>query len=143
MLNTFKSILKWFVFITSLITAIAWWQGTEMLEILTYRTVTAMLFADQNWISKTLYCCKYVMVCKTSFTNWNAKVALLSCVYGRYLLYWIFSNGDWQTQRYFNVSTPSSCRDRNTYKKSKIICQWHAEADAGSLVHQRWMTVLV
>ena len=49
----------------------------EMLEIFAYRTVTVMHFTDQNWISKTVYCSKCVMVCKIDFTNWNAKIALL------------------------------------------------------------------
>ena len=40
-------------------------------------TVTVMYFRDQNWISKTVYCIKCVMVCKIGFTNWNAKIALL------------------------------------------------------------------
>ena len=48
-----------------------------MLEIFTYRTVTVVYFTDQNWISKTVYCIRCVMVCKIGFTNWNAKIALL------------------------------------------------------------------
>ena len=40
-------------------------------------TVTVVHFTDQNWISKTVYCIKCVMVCKIGFTNWNAKIALL------------------------------------------------------------------
>ena len=40
-------------------------------------TVTVVHFTDQNWISKTVYCIKCVMVCKTGFTNWNAKIAFL------------------------------------------------------------------
>ena len=40
-------------------------------------TVTVVHFPDQNWISKTVYCIKCVMVCKIGFTNWNAKIALL------------------------------------------------------------------
>ena len=40
-------------------------------------TVTVVHFTDQNWISKTVYCIRCVMVCKIGFTNWNAKIALL------------------------------------------------------------------
>ena len=42
-----------------------------------YRTVTVVHFTDQNWISKTVYCIRCVMVCKIGFTNWNAKIAFL------------------------------------------------------------------
>ena len=51
----------------------------EMLEIFVYATVTVVKqsFTDQNWISKTVYCIKCVMVRKNGFTNWNAKVVLL------------------------------------------------------------------
>ena len=48
-----------------------------MLEIFAYRTVTAVYFRDQNWIFKTEYCIRYVVVCKIGFAVWNAKVALL------------------------------------------------------------------
>ena len=34
-------------------------------------------FPDQNWIPKTVYCIRCVMVCKIGFTNWNAITALL------------------------------------------------------------------
>ena len=40
-------------------------------------TVTVVHFTDQNWISKTVYCIRCVMVFKIGFTNWNAKSALL------------------------------------------------------------------
>ena len=42
----------------------AWWVAVEH-------------FTDQNWIPKTVYCFSCVMVCKNSFTYWNAKIALL------------------------------------------------------------------
>ena len=32
---------------------------------------------DQNWIPKTIYCIRCVMVCKIGFSNWNATIALL------------------------------------------------------------------
>ena len=54
-----------------------WWEEMEMLEIFAYRTVAVVHFTDQNWISKTVYCIRCVMVCKIGFTNWNAKIALL------------------------------------------------------------------
>ena len=50
---------------------------TDMLEIFAYRTVTVGYFPDQTWISKTVHCIRYVMVCKIGFTKWNAKIALL------------------------------------------------------------------
>ena len=40
-------------------------------------TVTVVHFTDQNWISKTVYCIRCVMVCKIGFTSWNAKIVLL------------------------------------------------------------------
>ena len=56
--------------------------------------------------------------------NWNAQNFCVSyknytfaCVHGRYLLYYNFPNGARQTKRYFNVSTPSSRRDRNMVLK--------------------------
>ena len=44
---------------------------------ISYRTVIVEHFTDQNWICKTVYCIRGVMVCKIGFTNWNAKTALL------------------------------------------------------------------
>ena len=55
----------------------AWWERMKMLEIFAYRTVAVVHFTDQNWISKTVYCIRSVMVCKIGFTNWNSKIALL------------------------------------------------------------------
>ena len=49
----------------------------EMLEILAYRTVAFVHFADQNWIPKTDYCIRCVMVCKVGFTNCNVQIAPL------------------------------------------------------------------
>ena len=69
-----------FSHVTSLIIAIAcvaWWERMEILKIFAYRTVTVVHFIDQNWISKTVYCIRCVMVCKIGFTNWNARIALL------------------------------------------------------------------
>ena len=85
MLNTFKSILKWFFFhmlnciiaFNNAIACIAWWQGIKMLEIFAYCIVTVVHCTDQNWIPKAAYCIRCVMVCKIGFTNWNAKIALL------------------------------------------------------------------
>ena len=34
-------------------------------------------FTDQNWIPKTAYCIRCVMVCRIGFTNWNTKIAFL------------------------------------------------------------------
>ena len=34
-------------------------------------------FTNQNWIHKTFYCIRCIMVSKTGFTNWNAKIAIL------------------------------------------------------------------
>ena len=47
----------------------------KILENSAYHTVVHL--ADQNWISKTVYFIRCLMVCKISFTNWNAKIALL------------------------------------------------------------------
>ena len=48
-----------------------------MLGISAYHIVTVVHVTDQNWISKTVYCIRCVMVCKIGFTNWNAKIAFL------------------------------------------------------------------
>ena len=48
-----------------------------MLKICVYRTVAVVHFIDQNWIPKTVYCIKCVLVCKISFTNWTGKITLL------------------------------------------------------------------
>ena len=64
----------------------------EMLEIFAYRTVTVVHFTDQNWISKTVYWIRCVMICKIAITNWNAKIALLraSMVVTYYIkLFWM------------------------------------------------------
>ena len=59
----------------------------EMLEILAYRTVAFVHFADQNWIPKTVYCIRCVMVYKVGFTNCNVKIAplLASMVLNHYI----------------------------------------------------------
>ena len=92
------------------ISCIAWWEGMEMLEIFSYHKVAQ--FTDQNEISATVCCIRYVMVCKIVFTNWNANIALLrgSMVVTHYIK--TFPNGGRQTQRYFNVSSPSSRWDK-------------------------------
>ena len=54
-----------------------WWEGMKMLEIFAYLTVAVVHFIDQNWIPKTVYFIRCVMVCKIGFTNWNTKIALL------------------------------------------------------------------
>ena len=76
-----------------------------------YRTVAVVHFTDQNWIPKTVYCIRFAMVCKISLTNWNAKIALLRA--SMVVIYYIklFRTGA-DRQRYFNVSTPSSRRDK-------------------------------
>ena len=35
------------------------------------RTVAVVHFTDQNWLPKTVYCIRCVMVCKIGFTNWE------------------------------------------------------------------------
>ena len=76
MLNTLKSIFKWFIFIwCNYLQSLAsldeksWLEGIEMLEVFAY--------FYQNWIPKITYCIRCMMVCKTGFTNWNAKITLL------------------------------------------------------------------
>ena len=54
-----------------------WWEGMETLEIFAYDTVALVHFTDQNGIPKTIYCTRWVMVCKIGFTNWNANIAVL------------------------------------------------------------------
>ena len=83
MLFTFKSIFKWFVFIWSNhcnrlpLDEKAWWEGMKRLEIFAYRTAAVVHFTDQNWIPKTVYYIRCVMVCRIRFTTRNAKIALL------------------------------------------------------------------
>ena len=83
MLFTFKSIFKWFVFIWSNhcnrlpLDQKAWWEGMKRLEIFAYRTAAVVHFTDQNWIPKTVYYIRRVMVCRIRFTTRNAKIALL------------------------------------------------------------------
>ena len=43
------------------------------------------------------------------------KNCTYACVHGRYLLYQTFPHGGRETQRYFNVSSPFSRRDNNTF----------------------------
>ena len=75
MLNTFKSILKLFdlMYHCNRLHRLMGSNG----NVLFLRTVTVVHFTDQNRISRTVYCIRYVMVCKIGFTNWNAKIALL------------------------------------------------------------------
>ena len=83
MLNTFKDILNCFLFVywsdhcNRLHCLMRRTEGMEMLEIFAYRTVAVVHFTDQNWILKTVYCIRCVMVCKIGFTNWSAKIAPL------------------------------------------------------------------
>ena len=62
-----------------------------------------------------MYCIRCLIVCKISFTNWNALIPLLRA--SMVLTYYIklFQSGGWQTQRYFNVSSPSSRRDNHHF----------------------------
>ena len=87
-LNTFRSILKWFVFIwpshcnrlylhCNRLYLVFPLQAMEMFAIFAYPTVTIVHFTDQRWVSKTVYCIRCAMVYKTNFTNWRAKIALL------------------------------------------------------------------
>ena len=48
-----------------LIACVAWVGWNDMLlEIFAYPTVTLLYFTDQNWIPKTIYFIRCVMVCK-------------------------------------------------------------------------------
>ena len=95
MLNMFKSILKWFVFIQSNhCNHLAWWEGTKLYST-SHCTVAVVHFTDQNWVPKTVCCIKRVMVCKIGFTNWNAKILLTraSMVVTYYIkLFWTGTN---------------------------------------------------
>ena len=57
----------------------AWWEGMEMLEIFSYRTVAVVHFTDQNWISNTIYCIRCVMVCKIGFCQLKRKNRTFAC----------------------------------------------------------------
>ena len=50
--------------------------------------------------------------CKAFCFLSKRKNCIFSCVHGRYLLYETFPHGGRQTQRYFNVSFPSSRREK-------------------------------
>ena len=105
-LNTFKRILKWIVFNQSTpynrLHCLCWWEGMEMLE--SFACHTAVHFTDWKWISKTVYCIRYVMVCKIGFANWNTKVALLGASMVVTYCIKLFQRAR-QIQRYFNVSS--------------------------------------
>ena len=80
--------------------SITWWEGMKMLEIFVHHSVVQV--TDQNWISKTVYCIRCVMVCKIGFTNGNAKIALLRAL--MVVAYYIkfFQTGQ-QTERCFRA----------------------------------------
>ena len=100
----------------SLAACITWWEGMEMLEIFAYRTVAVVHFTDQNWISKTMYFIKCVMVCKLVLPTETQKSDF--CVRPWSLLTILnFSDGGRQTQRYFNFS---SCSRRDNYSKISL-----------------------
>ena len=75
MLNTFKSILKLFDFMyhCNRLHRLMLRNGNALF----LRTVTVVHFTDQNQISKSVYCIRFVMVCKIGFPNWNAKITIL------------------------------------------------------------------
>ena len=77
-------------------------------------TVTVVHFTDQNWISKTVYCIRCVMVCKIGFTNWNAKIALLrASMVVTYCIKLFRTGADRHNVSCSNVSSTSSRRDKN------------------------------
>ena len=86
-----------------------------MLEFFAYCKVAMVHFTDQNWIHKNVYCTRCEMVCKIDFTKLKCKNRPFPWVHGHYLLYQTFLNRDWQTQQYFNVSTPSSHKDNKNW----------------------------
>ena len=98
-------------------------------KLFAYPTLRVMYFTDQKRITKTVYCIRCVMVCKIFYCSEFSKrmektgkckaFRTFACVHGRYLLYLTFSYGDRQTQRYFNVSSPSSRRD-NKCRNSRM-----------------------
>ena len=101
MLNMFKAILKWFVFIRIVLSltiataCIAWWEGMEIFEIFAFRMVKVAHFTDQNWISKTVYCFRCELVCKIGFTDGNPKIALLrSTMVGTYYINVFWTGAD-------------------------------------------------
>ena len=76
MLNTFKSILKCFVFLA---VYIAWLEGL-MRKSRNARDFCVSDSSSREFYKPELdpvYCIRCMMVCKIGFTNWNAKIALL------------------------------------------------------------------
>ena len=82
----------------------------EMLDIFAYNAF--LYLTDQNWISKTVYCIRCVMIRKIGFTNWNAKIALLGASMVATYFVELFRTGT-DKQRYFDVSSPSRRRDKS------------------------------
>ena len=133
MINTFKRLLKWFVFIVA-IACIAWWQDLMRRndQNFVYRTVAIVHFTDQNWIPEIVYCIRCVMACKIVLQTETQKLHFCVLPWSS-LTILNFSERNRQTQRYFNVSTPSSCRDNyglsaaNYINMLKNILTWERQ----------------
>ena len=89
------------------IVCMVWWEGLMRTD--GNKCLQFLHFTDHNWIPKTIYCIRCLMVCKIGFTNWNSKIALLCVFLG---ITDFIPNGGQQTQWYYNVSIPSSRRDK-------------------------------
>ena len=93
MRNTFKNILKWFVFIQSshfnrlLLDEKAWWEGMEMLQIFVYRKVAVAHILKTRteslktfivlgvwWSSKLVLLTKIALLCASMVVNYYIKL---------------------------------------------------------------------
>ena len=93
MRNTFKNILKWFVFIQSshfnrlLLDENAWWEGMEMLQIFVYRKVAVAHILKTRteslktfivlgvwWSSKLVLLTKIALLCASMVVNYYIKL---------------------------------------------------------------------
>ena len=110
---------------TSLITA---WMGRNGLLLDIFAHPVVLHFRDQKWISKTVYYIRCVIVCKifscSEFPNISEKPRRRRWRTVRpwsLLTILNFSTRGRQTQRYFNVSSPSSRRDNNKKKQISVL----------------------
>ena len=133
MINTFKRLLKWFVFIVA-IACIAWWQDLMRRndQNFVYRTVTIVHFTEQNWIPEIVYSIRCVIACKIGLQTETQKLHFCLRPSSSFTIL-NFSERSRQTQRYFNVSTPSSRRDNyglsaaNYINMLKNIVTWERQ----------------
>ena len=128
------------------IACIAWWvplDGKEWkcLRFFGYHTVTVVYFTDQNRISMLKHCIvsglwlSVKLVFQTETQNSHFCVCPWSL-----LAYSTFPNGDRQTQRYFNVSSPSSRRDKNFLLTISKQLYFEVKQHLEGLITNNWIT---